>query len=205
MEELLGPNGDPDFANATQEIEDEFNTIRSEESDDGELQDGSVSDEDFMSEEEADFEDSQFPAVAIDPSNPITTKSLDNYRKTGPFGKLHKIGVLSRKSSQLKQLFHDVQVQHKQTTRAWVHNIATRWSSDYEMATRALELRRALDWLFTAVEEPWYEAGAVISQRPELLSYKLTPREWSIVKTLRLVLKNFAIISKVMQGDPSTP
>jgi hypothetical protein len=73
------------------------------------------------------------------------------------------------------------------------------------MATRALELRRALDWLFTAVEEPWYEAGAVISQQPELLSYKLTPREWSIVKTLQLVLKNFAIVNKVMQGDPSTP
>jgi hypothetical protein len=35
-EELLGPNGDPDF----------------------------------MSEEEADFEDSQFPAVAIDPPTP---------------------------------------------------------------------------------------------------------------------------------------
>jgi hypothetical protein len=45
MEELLDPNGDPEFANATQEIEDELNTIRSEES---ELQDGSVSDEDFM-------------------------------------------------------------------------------------------------------------------------------------------------------------
>jgi hypothetical protein len=51
MEELLGPNGDPNFANATQEIKDELNTIRSEESDDSELQNVSVSDEDFISEE----------------------------------------------------------------------------------------------------------------------------------------------------------
>jgi hypothetical protein len=60
----------------------------------------------------------------------ITLDFLDSYRKAGPFGKLNNIGVLLQQRSQLKQLLHDVQIAHNRPPQSWIHNVATRWSSD---------------------------------------------------------------------------
>jgi hypothetical protein len=67
----------------------------------------------------------------------IITEFFGRYRKNGPFGKLHNIGVYLRQSSQLKSAFLDAQ-RPSPTSLSWVHNVATRWLSDYAMASRAL-------------------------------------------------------------------
>jgi hypothetical protein len=57
---------------------------------------------DFTSDKEQNDENDD---ASIVPS--ITPESLDRYRKNGPFGKLHNIGVHLRQSSQLQQAFRD--------------------------------------------------------------------------------------------------
>jgi hypothetical protein len=87
-------------------------------------------------EEDFELPDTQIPGTAAHIPTIIDHESLENHRKKGPFGKLYNIGVLFRRSSQLKQAF--LQAQKKitlyQTPRAWVHNVATLWSSDFAMA-----------------------------------------------------------------------
>jgi hypothetical protein len=114
--------------------------------------------------------------------------------------------VLLRKSSQLKEAFFAAQraVCPGEPPLAWIHNVATRWSSDYAMAERALQLRRALSRLFIDIEEQWHDRGSVASLRPEILSYKFTASEWPIISSLQLILKQFAIATDRLQGDPST-
>jgi hypothetical protein len=124
------------------------------------------SDFDFKKDEDADSvvftendkmpdSDTLFPAIPATISNNVTATSLDRFRREGLFGKLHNIGVLFRKSSTLKHQFLAAQreVNPDQEPKAWVHNVATRWSSDNAMAERALELRRALGRLFVNIEE----------------------------------------------------
>jgi hypothetical protein len=52
--------------------------------------------DDFTSDNEQDDEDDDASIVPF-----ITSESLDRYRKNGPFGKLHNIGVHLRQNSQL--------------------------------------------------------------------------------------------------------
>jgi hypothetical protein len=105
------------------------------------------SDSDFEDNEDADSVvssedeelldvDTQFPAIAATIPNRITAQSFNRFRRGGPFGKLHNIGVLLRKSSTLKHQVFDAQCQINpdQQSRAWIHNVAIRWSSDYAMA-----------------------------------------------------------------------
>jgi hypothetical protein len=72
------------------------------------------------------------------------------------------------------------------------------------MAERALILRRALQRLFIDVEEQWLHRGSVASQRQEILAYKLIASEWQIITALQHILKQFAIATDQLQGDPST-
>jgi hypothetical protein len=81
--------------------------------------------------------------------------------------------------------------------------MTNRWSSNYAMAARVLQLRRAFNRLFMDVEEQCIEHGSVASQRPEILSLKLTSSEWQIVTALQHILKQFAIAIDQLQGDPS--
>jgi hypothetical protein len=60
---------------------------------------GDDADEDF------ELPDAQVPVTAAHILIIIDHEFLENYRKEGPFGKLHNIGVLFRRSSQLKQAF----------------------------------------------------------------------------------------------------
>jgi hypothetical protein len=129
---------------------------------------------------------------------------LQRYRKNGPFGKLHNIGAYLRKSSQLKQLFYEAQrLVTSERPLAWVQNVATRWSSDYAMAARALVLRRPLNRFFSIIEKRWVNDGSIPSQKPEILQYKLIPSEWQIISLLQLILKQFDISNKQLQKNPS--
>jgi hypothetical protein len=157
-------------------------------------------------EEDFELPDAQVPGTAAHIPTIIDHESLESYRKEGPFGKLHNIGVLFRRSSQLKQAFLKAQkeVNPHQTPRAWVHNVATRWSSDFAMAERALELQPALSKLFANVHQAWVTEGSILAQRPEILNYQLTTPEWRVVAVLQRILKQFAISSKQLQGNPAS-
>jgi hypothetical protein len=63
-------------------------------------------DADFMAEDEFMAEDdvinvTQFPSIAVATPIDIITTTFNSYRRNGPFGKLHAINVLFRKSSDL--------------------------------------------------------------------------------------------------------
>jgi hypothetical protein len=131
----------------------------------------------------------------------ITLDFLDSYCKAGPFGKQNNIGVLLQQSNQLKQLFHDIQIAHNRPPQLWIHNVATRWSSDYEMAARVLELWEPLEWLFETVEE---QCSIEKTPEPEILSLKLPSMEWLTVQALQHILKRFAIANKQLQNDPAS-
>jgi hypothetical protein len=75
---------------------------------------------DFTSDEKQNDENNDASIISS-----ITPESFNRYRKDGPFGKLHNIGVHLRQSSQLQQAFRDSQ-QPYNTPLAWVHNMATR-------------------------------------------------------------------------------
>jgi hypothetical protein len=62
--------------------------------------------EDFTDDEQDD-EDDENDDASTAPS--FTPESFDRYRKDGPFGKLHNIGVHLRQSGQLQQAFQDAQ------------------------------------------------------------------------------------------------
>jgi hypothetical protein len=96
----------------------------------------------------------QVPAIAIPIPTHITTTFLAKYTRDGSFGKLHAIGVLFRKSSQLKDAFYAAQraINPGQPPLAWIHNMATRLSSNYAIAEKALRLKRALNRLFIDIE-----------------------------------------------------
>jgi hypothetical protein len=53
------------------------------------------------------------------------------------------------------------------------------------------------------VKKQWIDHGSVASQRPEVLSLKLTSSEWQIVTILQHILKQFTIATNQLQGDPS--
>jgi hypothetical protein len=71
-------------------------------------------------EEDFELPDTQIPGTAAHIPTIIDHESLENYRKKGPFGKLHNISVLFRRSSQLKQAFLKAQkeITPHQTPRA---------------------------------------------------------------------------------------
>jgi hypothetical protein len=221
VEELLGRYGDEDFGN------DENTSFESEHGEKGnhkrfieaidtlefdpdfqeeEKNAGSIADDDSMADEDEGYA-AQTPAIAAKVPRQTTATSLASYRRNGPFGKLHSIGVLFRNSSQLNKAFRDAQRETNpsgQQSLAWVHNVATRWSSDYAMAERALLLRPALQRLFVNIEVQWINDGRNHHQQPEILSYMLTDSEWEVVKCLQRILKRFAIAIDQLQGDAST-
>jgi hypothetical protein len=196
MEDLLD---DPDSAATIANQENDYvaeiiRVLESTESDDED-----EPEEDFISEDQQDDDDDDIAAsVAGAPPTYITAESLNRYRKNGPFGKLHNIGVYFRQSSQLQQAFRDAQ-QPCKTPLAWVHNVATRWSSDYAMATRALTLRGPLTRLFADIE-----AQGAGSRWSDFLAHKLEPEEWRVIAILQQVLKHFDVTCKQLQGNPAS-
>jgi hypothetical protein len=118
IRELLGHHGDRDFGDDENTGSEADNGDSGDDGDDSAFFNAidqlgfnsSLEDEDanFMAEDN-DY-DIQIPAIAALIPAHITTISLAKFRRDGPFGKLHSIGVLLRKSSQLKQAFVAAQI-----------------------------------------------------------------------------------------------
>lgn len=119
----------------------------------------------------------------------INAEEVDKYRKFGPFGKLHNIGVALRTSSQLLEDFYDAQRQTPPTepVLAWVQNVCTRWQSDEAMTSRALLKRTALNRMFSVIEERWVSQGGREQDRPAILKEKLSFKEWKVVAAVQKI------------------
>ncbi|KAK4078867.1 hypothetical protein Purlil1_11805 [Purpureocillium lilacinum] len=125
FEELLAHWGDMDFM--TEEDEQrQLSDAVSELEDDDDCSETST-DEIFEVETVPELSQDRLPFTEV-----INAEKMDKYRKFGPFGKLHNIGIAFRTSSQLLEDFHEAQ---RQTAPAepvltWAQNVCTRWQSD---------------------------------------------------------------------------
>ncbi|KAG7000368.1 hypothetical protein FOFC_03219 [Fusarium oxysporum] len=133
----------------------------------------------------------------------INAEQVDRYRKFGPFGKLHNIGVALRTSSQLLEDFYEAQRQTAPTepVLTWAQNVCTRWQSDEAMASRALLKRTALNRMFALVEERWVSQGGKDQDKPAILKEKLSLEEWKVVAALQRILQPFRVASRQLQGE----
>ncbi|GKU14244.1 unnamed protein product, partial [Fusarium langsethiae] len=131
----------------------------------------------------------------------INAEQVDKYRKFGPFGKLHNIGVALRTSSQLLEDFYEAQRQTAPTepVLTWAQNVCTRWQSDEAMASRALLKRTALNRMFALIEERWVTQGGKDQDKPAILKEKLSLEEWKVVAALQRILQPFRVASRQLQ------
>ncbi|KAL6405347.1 Ribonuclease H-like protein [Ilyonectria robusta] len=194
--ELLAHWGDTDFMTEEDEqrqLSDAINELRT--------------DDDFGAPSmEEDFEHDIAPEESQDRCpvpEIITAEKLDKYRKFGPFGKLHNIGVALRMSSQLLEDFHEAQRQTApaEPVLAWAQNVCTRWQSDEAMASRALLKRSALSRMLSIIEERWVSQGGKEQDRPAVLKERLSLEEWKVVAAVQKILQPFKVASKQLQGE----
>jgi hypothetical protein len=193
--ELLAHWGDKDFMTEEDEqrqLSDAINELRTDD-------DFGVPsmEEDFELETAPEESQDQCPAPAI-----VNAEKVDRYRKFGPFGKLHNIGIALRTSSQLLEDFYEAQRQTAPTepVLAWVQNVCTRWQSDEAMASRALQKRSALNRMLS-IEERWVSQGGKEKDRPAILKEKLSLEEWKVVAAVQKILQPFKVASKQLQGE----
>ncbi|KAK8120333.1 Ribonuclease H-like protein [Apiospora kogelbergensis] len=120
----------------------------------------------------------------------ITAESLDPYRKEGPGGKLHNLGVYLNRSSQLKMAFEKAQLATgRKEPLAWLQNVATRWESDEAMFSRALLLQDAIKQMFHDLEGTWEQSCGNVADRPPVLNERLTSQEWKVVGIIQKILQ----------------
>ncbi|KAM4063470.1 hypothetical protein HRG_013984 [Hirsutella rhossiliensis] len=124
----------------------------------------------------------------------INGEEVDKYRKFGPFGKLHNIGIALRTSTQR-------QTAPTEPILTWVQNVCTRWQSDEAMASRALLKRTALNRMFSIIEERWLGKGGKEQDKPAILKEQLSLEEWKVVVAVQKILQPFKIASKQLQGE----
>ncbi|KAF5121007.1 putative AC transposase [Metarhizium anisopliae] len=194
--DLLAHWGDKDFMTEEEEqrlLSDAINELARD-------NDFSESNMDEALELETDPEESrdQYPVPET-----INAEEVDKYRKFGPFGKLHNIGVALRTSSQLLEDFYDAQRQTAPTEPilTWVQNVCTRWQSDEAMASRALLKRTAINRMFSVIEERWVSQGGREQDKPAILKEKLSLEEWKVVAAVQKILQPFKVASKQLQGE----
>ncbi|KJZ71536.1 hypothetical protein HIM_09074 [Hirsutella minnesotensis 3608] len=151
-------------------------------------------------EDETVLEDrqGQFPVPTV-----INAEEVDKYRKFGPFGKLHNIGIALRTSSQLVEDFQEAQRQTApaEPVLSWVQNVCSRWQSDEAMASRALLKRSALNRMISIIEERWINQGGKKQDKPAILKERLSLEEWKVVSALQKILQPFRVASKQLQGE----
>jgi hypothetical protein len=195
FDELLAHWGDKDFM--TEEEQRQLSDAINELATDDEFGVPSM-EEDFELEIGLEEGENQYPVPET-----INAEEVDKYRKFGPFGKLHNIGIALRTSSQLLEDFYEAQRQTAPTepVLAWVQNVCTRWQSDEAMASRALLKRAALNRMLSTIEERWLSEGGKERDKSAILKDKLSLEEWKVVAAIQKVLQPFKVASKQLQGE----
>ena len=134
----------------------------------------------------------------------ITMESMDQYRRSGPGGKLHNIGVFLRRSSQLLVAFQEAQKEADPTKAplAWIHNVGTQWESDHDMFQRALDLRLGIERFFYNIEASFTaeRQSDPHAERPAILDQELSRHDWLVVGNLQKILHSFRASSRQLQG-----
>ncbi|KJZ68971.1 hypothetical protein HIM_09781 [Hirsutella minnesotensis 3608] len=196
FDELLAHWGDKDFITEEDEQKQLSEAINELGADD----DFSEQIADEICEDETVLEDrqGQFPVPTV-----INAEEVDKYRKFGPFGKLHNIGIALRTSSQLVEDFQEAQRQTApaEPVLSWVQNVCSRWQSDEAMASRALLKRSALNRMISIIEERWINQGGKKQDKPAILKERLSLEEWKVVSALQKILQPFRVASKQLQGE----
>jgi hypothetical protein len=195
FDELLAHWGDQDFMTEQDEQRQLSDAVNALESDDD--FDSPVLEEDLeLNTITGDSKDSCLVPEMVD------AVKMEKYRKCGPFGKLHNIGIALRTSSQLLEDFHEAQRQTApdEPVLTWVQNVCTRWQSDEAMASRALLKRSALNRMFSIIEERWISHGGREQDRPVILKEKLSLEDWKVVSVFQKILQPFKVASKQLQG-----
>lgn len=141
-----------------------------------------------------------FPSYLI--PDQINAEEISKYRKFGPLGKLHNIGVILRTSSQVQEEYFRAQKEVDPASNAlsWIHNVCTRWQSDEAMMERALQKRQALNRMLQNIEDNWTSGGAKTAEKPRILDERLSHQEWHVVGAFHKILQPFKIASKQLQG-----
>ncbi|KAL5610641.1 hypothetical protein FOBRF1_006758 [Fusarium oxysporum] len=197
FDELLAHWGDKDFMTEEDEQRQLSDAINELGKDDDDFGPPSM-EEDLELETAPEHSQEQYQVPEI-----INAEEMDTYRKYGPFGKLHNIGIALRTSSQLLEDFYEAQRQTAPTEPvvAWIQNVCTRWQSDEAMASRALLKRSALNRMLSIIEERWISQGGKEQDRPAILKETLSLEEWKVIAAVQKVLQPFKVASKQLQGE----
>ncbi|GKU17438.1 unnamed protein product, partial [Fusarium langsethiae] len=166
--ELLAHWGDKDFMTEEDEqrqLSDAINELRT-----GDDFGVPSMEEDFELETAPEESQDQYPAPEI-----VNAEKVDKYRKFGPFGKLHNIGIALRTSSQLLEDFYEAQRQTAPTETVLA--------------------------MLSIIEERWVSQGGKEKDRPAILKEKLSLEEWKVVVAVQKILQPFKVASKQLQGE----
>ncbi|KAG7423407.1 putative AC transposase [Fusarium oxysporum f. sp. raphani] len=197
FDELLAHWGDKDFMTEEDEQRQLSDAINELGKDDDDFGTPSMEEDlELETAPEHSQEQCQVPEI-------INAEEMDTYRKYGPFGKLHNIGIALRTSSQLLEDFYEAQRQTAPTEPvvAWIQNVCTRWQSDEAMASRALLKRSALNRMLSIIEERWISQGGKEQDRPAILKETLSLEEWKVIAAVQKILQPFKVASKQLQGE----
>ncbi|KAK8120478.1 Ribonuclease H-like protein [Apiospora kogelbergensis] len=146
---------------------------------------------------------SQAQVMSFPTPDVIDSASLDQYRKQGPGGKLHNIGIYLHRSSQLKMALEKAQldIDPDHEPLSWIQNVPTRWESDEAMFERALKLKYPLQRMLFDIERDWSDSGGLDVDKPAILKEALSNIEWKQVESLQKLLHPFKVASKQLQGQ----
>ncbi|KNB17842.1 hypothetical protein FOXG_22068 [Fusarium oxysporum f. sp. lycopersici 4287] len=197
FDELLAHWGDKDFMTEEDEQRQLSDAINELGKDDDDFGTPSMEEDlELETAPEHNREQCQIPEI-------INAEEMDTYRKYGPFGKLHNIGIALRTSSQLLEDFYEAQRQTAPTEPvvAWIQNVCTRWQSDEAMASRALLKRSALNRMLSIIEERWISQGGKEQDRPAILKETVSLEEWKVIAAVQKILQPFKVASKQLQGE----
>ncbi|KAG7001259.1 putative AC transposase [Fusarium oxysporum f. sp. conglutinans] len=197
FDELLAHWGDKDFMTEEDEQRQLSDAINELGKDDDDFGTPSMEEDlELETAPEHSQEQCQVPEI-------INAEEMDTYRKYGPFGKLHNIGIALRTSSQLLEDFYEAQRQTAPTepVLAWIQNVCTRWQSDEAMASRALLKRSALNRMLSIIEERWISQGGKEQDRSAILKETLSLEEWKVIAAVQKILQPFKVASKQLQGE----
>jgi hypothetical protein len=129
----------------------------------------SVKDHGEFSDDDAkkNFElpDTQIPGTAAHIPTIIDHEFLENYRKKRAFWQAiqHRRAIPQKQPAKAGLFKGPKRDNPHQTPRAWVHNVATRWSSDFAIAERALKLQPAFSKLFAKIHQAWVTEGSILA------------------------------------------
>lgn len=122
------------------------------------------------------------------------------WRKRGPIGKVHNIVKYINRSEQRRQDFESLQATTAGTDKTFYYKLlqdgGIRWNSTYDMITRALKLRDALDLYLFRWQMPPKDGNC----QYDLSQDKLSAADWHELTRFQALLRPFKDMTKRLEG-----